>query len=392
MQRDVLKQFLRAGPSRRFDVASFSRQLVKKGETRLLFERSFLNFAIFFKCVDMARVRLPDDVRTVSTLVYMPYDEARPEDGGESFIFCEENLILFCEYKQPGAHFDKTVLSGDLVRLSVLDSVPTFSPFIVELAVQRAGLDVPQAYLQLTPEDRDRLTAHLKGRLRPLIVAAYKRSSNVEKAVEELTTKLFSVRDVCDILPLVEALRLSPDTAPEVLTAWLGIAYFELEYAQLQPRLTEFAAWLNKYSQPIERLSRHDSEYLSSLVDAIRTRIRKDYNEIVSISSQYRTSYNGMVFKGELEPFVNFLGTARAFYWRMGHVLCPLEQTIHVWKHYTRNLPNRSLPYPILIDFVGMLRDVLLPENSSGQTQLQATRRWRPARSGITSRMVARGQ
>ena len=36
----------------------------------------------------------------------------------------------------------------------------------------------------------------MMGRLRPLIVAAYRRTSaNIEKAVEDLTAKLFCLRD-----------------------------------------------------------------------------------------------------------------------------------------------------------------------------------------------------
>jgi hypothetical protein len=254
-----------------------------------------------------------------------------------------------------------SALAHDVERLRVLDSLPTFSPFVVELAFQRAGIDIPDAYLQLTPEVREKLTGHLKGRLRPLIVAAYRRSAmNVEKAVEDLTAKLFCLRDIAEVMPLIEALQLAPDIAQDVLNAWIGIAYFEYEYASLQSNLKHFAGWMMHHAQSAEPLTRQDREYVSSLCNAIRQRVRVDWNDIVSISTRYRETYDEMVFRGNLEPFVRFLQTAQSSYWRMGEVLGRLEQTVLVWKHFTRFFGDRKLPFSVLFEMLSVLRDVLL--------------------------------
>ena len=54
-------------------------------------------------------------------------------------------------------------------------------------------------------------------------------------------------------MPLIEALRLRPESAQDVLTAWTGIAYFEYEYSALQPKLKEFAGWLGGSGQELAR-------------------------------------------------------------------------------------------------------------------------------------------
>lgn len=360
MQRQVLNQFLRAGPSRRFDVRHFTRRQAKEAPgSPALFTQPFLNDAILFKAVDPHRYRDLNDPKAICTLIYTPYDDKRPQDGGESLVFAEEAFLRLCAEKR-GAAADPDGVESDLTKLTVIDSLPTLSPFIIELAFQRAALTIPAGYLQLTPEVRTKLTSHLKGRLRPLIIAAYKRSSTtLEKAVEELTAKLFCLRDLGDVLPLVEALRLPLDTATEMLGSWIGIAYFEHEYAMLQPKLKEFAGWLVKHAQCPD-YGRQDGEYIASLVTSCRSKIRCDWNEVVTISTDYRSSYDALVFKGQIDPFLTFLNDAPRYYWRMGDVLGRMEQTVLAWAHYTHNQRDRRVPYTVLADMMALLRDLLL--------------------------------
>ncbi len=361
MDRDVLKLFLRAGPARRFDVCYFTRRLLKTGQKEdVLFNTPFLNNSILFKCVDLSPDRAREERQTVGTLVYMPYDASRPGDGGEAFFFSEENFLKYYEYKVPGVEDISGEIEPDCHKLRILDSIPTFSPFVIEQAFQRAETSFPDSYLQLTPEVRSRVTAHLKGRLRPLILAAFKQSTkNVEKAVEDLTAKLFCLSDdLRDILPLVQALRLPPELAKEVLTSWLGIAYFEYEYSFLQPKLKEFASWMGKHSLPVEILGRREQEFLVNQTNTIKQRIRTDWNDSVSISHGYRVSYESMVYGGELEPFVKFLKNAETFYWRMGEVLGRLEQTVAVWRHFIRHYPERRLPFALLSEMLDVLRSI----------------------------------
>lgn len=353
MQRDMLKQYLRAGPSRRFDVGFFSRKLPKDSQAdAYLFANAFLNGCILFKYVDLEDRRGGAKGRLINTLIYLPYDNTSPGEGGESIIFCKDNLQQLCEYKLSAKAVDKDRLASDIEKLKVLDSLPTFSPFIVEFAFRRSQLTIPDCYLQLTPEVRETLDAHLMVRLRPLIVARCQPSGNIEKAVADLTTKLFRLREPADALPLIEALRLPPAIANEVLSSWIGIAYFEYEYSSLQPKLRELANWLACQAEP--------GHQAVCLVNAIRQKIRSDWNDVVSISVEYRDSYDTMVFRGNMEPFVAFMARARACYWRMGEVLGLLELTVAVWRHLVLPVGERKLPPAQLYEFLVTLHDLML--------------------------------
>lgn len=356
MKRDQLRLLLRAGPSRLFDVRLSSRLLAASGQRGdLLFSAGFLNTALFLKTYDPTRPRRIDDHKIVDTLVFLPFDNTRPADGGESFIFCEETFLTLLEYKL-SSFSNGSDVAGDLAKLRVLDALPTFSPFILELAFQRHQIAIPPAYLQLTPELRLNLTEHLKGRVRPLIIAAYGPSgSSIDRAVENLTNKLFYLHDIAELLPLAEALRLQPASAQEVLTAWVGIAYFEYEYSRLQPLLTEFACWLGNYD-PSGDAPRDEIQHVKAQMAGIRQKVRDDWNGVVGISGDYRSSYHSMVFSSKPEPFIRFLADARRHYWRMGDVLGRLEQAMRIWQHFTDSAPRRQVAYMRMQEMLSALR------------------------------------
>jgi len=336
MERAVLKQFLRAGPSRRFDVAALSRRIAQETPGQpLLFHTRFLNQAILLK---LARGGGDRPVRAgepfADTLIYLPYDDGKPGDGGEGFVFTPEMFRKICEDKLSQHDHHATPNPGDVDKLRVLRALPTFSPFLVELAFQRAGIELGASSAQLSPALRRKITCHLKGRLRPLIVAAFKSSAaNVDRAVEELVQKLYCMRDFDGFKPLAGALRLPPEQAAGLFNAWLGITYFEHEYSILQPRLAALAGWLGKLGNNVkERYSRSEGECLSYMIQEIRKQVREDWNEVVGISQDYRVSYEGLVFNGCIEPFTAFLSEAEAHYWTMGDLLGRLEQTVLAWR------------------------------------------------------------
>ena len=127
------------------------------------------------------------------------------------------------------------------------------------------------------------------------------------------------------------------------------------------------------HSHAAGHLARQDRDYIVFLVAAIRQKVRADWNDIVAISGQYRESYDAMVFRSNLEPFIQFLKTAQANYWRMGEVLGRLDMTVAVWARFTRHCGERRLPYPLLFEMLAVLRDLLLggerPEDLGGASR-----------------------
>ena len=362
MDRDVLQIFLRSGPARKYDVGHFSKRVATETAEpeNLLFKTHFLNYAILFKSVVIDQSYTISDSKPISTIIYSPYDYAKPGDGGESFVFCEENFRRFYQYKLRSETVDISSFSYDLDVLAIFNSVPTFSPIIIELAFTRANFRPSNIYFDLTPELRVKLNSHMKARIRPLIVAAYEQSScDIERAVEEMTSKLLYLQDSASVMPLIEALRLAPDTALEVLSSWIGITYFEYEYAALQPQLRDLSEWITKNSKTKDSLRANESEYLATLSRFVRGKMKEEWARVVELSKTYRETYHALVFKGDIRRFSEFLYSCRHVYWDLGETLGRFEQTTIAWRLFERQLMGQKPSYRAVISFYTVLRKLL---------------------------------
>jgi len=361
MDRDILKIFLRSGPARKFDVlhGTRSQNMLPNDEKEYLFATPVLNFSILFKALTTENDLDIDDSKPIGTLVYLPYDHNRPEDGGESFMYSEEDFQKFYNHKLPSPAIDFEHYDADRRRLEVLDSIPTFSPMILELAFERSDIKVPQSYLNLPPELREKLKGNLKARIRPLIVAAFDQTStDVDKAIEDMTTKLLLLKNMKDIMPLVEALRLPPENAQEILSSWIGLTYFEFEYATIQIGLKEFSSWLSHHTLPQENSKYTEKHLYASNVTFIRKRLKEDWTRIVSINNDYKRSYNDMIFKSNIKGFSTFLLKCKGAYWEMGEILGRLEQTTIAWKRFERILKSDNASLRNFNQFLSLLRSV----------------------------------
>ena len=362
MDREILQIFLRSGPARKYDVGHFSKRVAAENTdgSGLLFKTHFLNHAILFKYIVIDKFKRVCDDRPISTIIYSPYDYSKPGDGGESFVFSEENFQRFYQYKLRSENIDVASYSADLDVLTVLSSVPTFSPIIIELAFGRANLRPSNIYFDLTPELRVKLNNHMKARIRPLIVAAYERSScDIDRAVEEMTSKLLYLEDAASVMPLIEALRLAPDTALEVLSSWIGITYFEYEYAALQPQLRGFSEWISKNSNTKDSLRPNESEYMATLSQFVRQKMKEEWARVVDLSKTYRETYHALVFKGDIKRFADFLFSCRNVYWDLGETLGRFEQATIAWRLFERQLMGQKPSYRAMISFFTVLRKLL---------------------------------
>lgn len=214
MDRELLHHFLRAGPARKFDVNSVTRQIERAHSQAndLLFRSSYFNTSILFKFVNLDDYYQTNVDRSIDMLVYLPYDRNNPGEGGESFVLCERNFWGYFQSKLRRSDAELPALRADYKHLLIFDSVPTFSPFILELAFERKGIAVPKSYVDLPPDLRLKLQEHIKGRIRPLTVAAFEQTgTDPECAIEELTNRLFALRNIDDIRPLIRALMIPED-------------------------------------------------------------------------------------------------------------------------------------------------------------------------------------
>lgn len=367
MERELLQHFLRSGPARKFDVSRVTREILrsKRHHDDLLFKSSYCNTTILFKCITFDDNRHNGDQKPIDMLVYIPYDYNNPEEGGESFLFTERTFWQYFTTKLRRQEVDLPALRADYDTLKVFDSVPTFTPFILELAFERANHRVPTRYLDLPPEMRTALRDQIKERIRPLTAAAF-RANDVDahqaQVVEGLTDKLFGLRNADEIKPLILALRIPEEEGVELLSAWIGITYFEYEYAKIQKDIRAFACWLNDFNMPRETLRDTDKKHIEQFLAKFRRKMRSEWGAMLGVLKKYIESYDNYVFLDKVDTFSAFLRECPEHYWRLADILGRFEQTMLTWQHFTRNYYNVPLPYFRLMELYDVLRRLHLSD------------------------------
>lgn len=355
MRRDVLKLTLSAGPSRRLDVNAITCRQTRAGRGgELLFNTGALNRALLLK-----RTNTGPGGRPVSTVVYLPFDPVRPDQGGQSFVFSEASFLAHCYPNGSSERVGDQAVRDDLRKLEILDGAPTFNPFIVDLAFVVHDVTVPRGMLELSPQLQTKLREHLHVRIRALLVAALRGSpADINRLLAEMTDKLARPRECTAVLPIVRALRPGDD-ALETYAAWLAIALYELELVALHPALGSLRTWLATCVNTRERLGAGDREELTAAVRDVRERVERLWNGAVEVSMEYQRCCEDLAFRSSVKSFAAFLANAPAQYWLMGDSLGRLEQAVHAANQYTSRYDDRRLTYRELREFLDLARAVL---------------------------------
>ena len=190
MRRDVLNQFLLAGP--RAGSTCFSWPYPAGGAGRSAPFLQQLEQHHLFKSADRDRKTGEDD-KTVATLIYLPYDEHRPGDGGESLVFSEHAFLNLCHNNGAQGPDGPRAVEADLAKLRLLDC---YRPSVGSSSNSRSTRPTFRSPLPTTAHTRNAEQTDGAPVEQPLIVAAHKRTACViDHAVEELTAKLFSLRE-----------------------------------------------------------------------------------------------------------------------------------------------------------------------------------------------------
>jgi hypothetical protein len=359
MDRSQLRTLLAAGPSRRFSVLEATRQLeAARRSDELLFKTPFLNRAVFFKHLDLrARDHVDtfagQDRRPVHTLIFLPYDPDRPGDGGEAMIYNRANLRRLHASRTNSSGRATSELMEDEAVLDVLDEMPALNPFLMRESFERAGRPLPEAYLTLDGAVLHRLQRRLYRRVRPLVLAAFGASGeDVGDALDNVVEAFMRPGKTGKLRQLGAALRVDPDKTPEVLGAWVSIAFFEDELARLKPSIHGFAHWLAHAGAGLDALGHADRRELVDRLSRLRASVRSAWREVRDILDAYQRSYNALVFEDDPQPFVAFLQRCRENYWKIGDLFGRFEQATHAWQRHTSAFGGGPLPIQLLDEFL----------------------------------------
>lgn len=358
-----LRPELDIGSSRVFNCNDLARKLERqKVEDRLFFKNASMNTLILIKePLTDERVAPHPSGFAVGTKLYIPYNEANVYEGGRS-VFCHSKQlmeVLNQHFGFDGAKVSKEDLDRDLKILNILDKLPSLDVFLMRDALELDGLKVNEKYFEIEEVQRAAIQEFIRGKIEPLVRAAYGSGQSVAAKVSQLIDKIWEAKDTVALDNLIKAFRIPEDEAPTIFAAWKGIIFYCYEYSRTKEMREAFARWLKEGAQERELVSKAVHDYIDQTRRSVIERLRDHWKDVEGYNKEYDTVYAKFVESSDPGNFITFLRGAKSVYWRMGNSLSKMSHAVNCWDIQTSNFPGRRLPSEHLEPLLVLLKAVL---------------------------------
>lgn len=301
------------------------------------------------------------------TRLFLPFDSRNTTRGGMSMM-CNPDMTRGDLESFFNARLDPSHIDGDVKKIDILARTPSFAPFLLRDAFERANQNVDVRYFHVSESEVHDLKENLKAKLKPLAAMALPSSgSNVESAkLDMLVNKLWDLNDLDFLAPFAHALKIPREDTIATLYAWIGVSYFNREFTKRQTSLRAFAEWL--VSKPPfgpgtreEVIAQFESDR-----KPVRDRVRTAWAAAGNIFDRFNSSYNKLIQDSDASLFVEYLGRAQADFGGLGAHLAFIEQALCIYRVIASEPKGSQLS-------MDLLRDLSTAMRASGeQTQVAA--------------------
>jgi len=358
-----LRPELDIGSSRVFNCNDIARRLERqKVEDRFFFKNPSMNTLVFLKePLADERIEPHPSGFAVGTKLYIPYNEANVYEGGRS-VFCHSKQLMEVLNQHFGfdsAKFAKADLDRDLKVLSVLDKLPSLDVFLMHDALELDGLTVNQRYFEIEEAQRNAIMEFIRGKIEPLVRAAYGGEQSIGQRVSHLVDKIWEAKDTVALDSLIKAFGIPAEDAPAIFSSWKGIIFYCYEYARTRESRENFARWLKDGAQERELVPKAQHDAIDQNRRAIVERLRDHWKDVEANARQYDSVYAQFTESSDPTKFIAFLRGAKSIYWRMGDSLSKMSHAVNCWDIITSSFPNRRLPSEHLEPLLQILKGVL---------------------------------
>lgn len=319
------------------------------------FEHSLLKNAMLLKTV--GRAALDETVIASRTRIYFPFDPKQPGNGGMS-LHCDANFELKALEKLTGVKLDRARMENDLCKISILAKLPSFSPFLLRDAFERSGIAVDLRHFRVSDSEAFALRDALKAKLKPLAAMALSLPATAvgDSRLDLLARKLWELDDPDFLATFGRALMIREGETVDVLYAWIGVSYFQREFAKRQAKLRELGEWLGKASPRENMLDEQRRQFDADRVQ-VRDALRRAWVQAGAIFARYNSSYEALIGKSDARPFVEYLGGVRADFSALGAQLALLEQCLCIYDVLAAQERGSQLSSDLLQDLAASMRD-----------------------------------
>ena len=271
-------------------------------------------------------VRVED--RPVETGIYVPNDPKQPMEGGAGIYLRRRSHQHFLK-EFFGIDLARNTRSADpdLVKLMVMDDIPSLDPFLLKVRFDTLGIALPAGAVRITESEERETKALIRRRFLPILTKAFEpfggaTDAQIERIVASLWAPVAS-----DSVMLMEAFGFEKAQAPDMLFAFQGVCYYKHIYDVAQGSLTFVDTWLDGPAEKptdLARLPAADRGLYQMLHADVSERMAGYTKEMDDIFFTFETAITFFNRRHNPYPLVMFLQNIRRYFWRIGHVLTSL--------------------------------------------------------------------
>lgn len=362
-----LKPMLDAGSSRVFNCNDVARRLERQEiENPYLFKTPAMHHLVLIK--EALRYDDPRHPKSqvIGSKLYVPYNSDELYEGGRSIFFHSPSLLQVFHEQFGVDHSEATAvgLDHDLKIFRILDELPSLDGFLMRDALELEGIFANEAYFEVSAEERVAIQEFIRGKMEPLVRAAYGGKRPPSNKVTQLIDAMWEAKDITALEPLILAFRFPKEEALAIFGAWKGINFYSFEYHRGRKKREAFAQWLKEDAMPKNLVPREVFQVLEPIRRETIERLRGHWVDVDNTLKQYDKLYGEFVASANPGGFISFLRGAKAIYWQLGDSLSKIDHAINCWNIWTKAAPSRRLPFEQLEAMLDLLKKILIPASA----------------------------
>lgn len=347
-------------PSRRelgaglFNAAAVFNENLDNQSFTPLFRSKTLNRCVFTKAVTRESDAAHIEPNRVATKISLPYSHNS---------FGRDNLFIFYGEKNFQEKFERAFNVSisesdkefDFKILDILDSIPTFDPFLLKDRFEIDNLNIDENYTKVGDQEFNLIKNKIAKDFEKIIQVTINTDGEIapdeyNKAASKLFRALWDLDELNSLRPLAKALGVSEENQKEYFYAWKGMLFYVYNYGDDFKSLDQDLSLVKQIVMSDGRGDLNQVNYQMNSILAERVTLQK-------FLCNYNVAFDAaFVERSQTEPFIRILNNARPIFWTVGTVIGRLDLYASYFQRAIKEKPSGRLAHDMRDFLNGMQR------------------------------------